>query len=195
MSTYNSKYHQSKSQLAEEEMAIKAAVINPARFDVIYNKYFLSIYKYVLVRVEDTHIADDIVSRVFAKALHKIKQFKFKGYPFSSWLYRIAYNEMNDSFRRKKASRVVQVPMENIHEIMDGDSQEEEIEKEEKIQMVLKAIRTLSQEDVDLLEMRFFEKRPFREIGNILNIKEENAKVKTHRVIKKLKKHFANIKI
>ena len=187
MSAEKSKYHQTADQIKSEEELLKAAAANPARFDVIYNKYFLAIYKYVLVRVEDQHLTDDIVSRVFAKALFKIKQFKFKGLPFSSWLYRIAYNEMNDTFRRKKANRVVQVPLDQVQEFVHHDTIEEQVEKEQQINLLLTSIKALKQAEIDLIEMRFFEKRAFKEIGEILTISEDNAKVKTHRALKKLR--------
>lgn len=187
MSNYNSKYHQTATQIKNEEDQIKDAVKNPAKFDVIYSKYFLAIYKYILVRVEDKHITDDIVSKVFAKALFKLKQYKFKGLPFSSWLYRIAYNEMNDTFRKKSASRVVQVPIDQIGELMDINDQEDQFEKEQRIKQVLNGIKKLNQDEIDLIEMRFFEKRAFKEMGEILKISEDNAKVKTHRALKKLK--------
>ena len=116
MTSTNTKYHQSKSQITTEEQLITAAKKNPQRFDVIYDKYFLAIYKYILVRVENKNMTDEIVSKVFAKALYKLHQYKFKGLPFSSWLYRIAYNEMNDAFRRNKAQRTVQVPLEHLGE-------------------------------------------------------------------------------
>ncbi len=188
MDKEKSKYHQSKSQLETEQLAVEAAVKNPQRFDVLYNKYFLSIYKYVLLRVEGKHLTDDIVSRVFAKALYKIKQYKFKGYPFSSWLFRIAYNEMNDTFRKRKVTRIVQVPVESLQDIVDNDNYEDQLDRDRQLKMLLEGIRKLNQDDIDLIELRFFEKRAFREVGEILNITEDNAKVKTHRVVKKLKK-------
>ena len=38
--------------------------------------------------------------------------------------------------------------------------------------------------------MRFFEKRAFKEIGEILNITENNAKVRTYRVLDEMKKNM-----
>lgn len=188
MSHTKSNYHQSQSQIATEEQQITAAKKNPQRFDVIYNKYFLSIYKYILVRVENTNMTDEIVSKVFAKALHKLHQYKFKGLPFSSWLYRIAYNEMNDAFRRNKAQRTVQVPLDQLGDIMHHEEETDAHVREQQIKMLLNGIGKLNEDEIELLELRYFEKRAFREVGEILNITEENAKVKTHRVVKKLRK-------
>ncbi|MFT6717511.1 MAG: RNA polymerase sigma-70 factor (ECF subfamily) [Saprospiraceae bacterium] len=187
MSYANTKYHQSKSQIATEEQQIVAAKKNPQRFDVIYDKYFLAIYKYILVRVENKNLTDDIVSKVFAKALYKLHQYKFKGLPFSSWLYRIAYNEMNDAFRRNKAHRTVHVPIEQLGDMIQEEDETDAKLREQQIKMLLNGIGKLNKDEIELLELRYFEKRPFREVGEILNITEENAKVKTHRVVKKLR--------
>ena len=54
----------------------------------------------------------------------------------------------------------------------------------ERLAIILKKI---SAADFQLIEMRFFEKRPFNEIGELINITENNAKVKTYRIIQKLK--------
>ncbi|MGZ4055195.1 MAG: RNA polymerase sigma factor, partial [Bacteroidia bacterium] len=46
----------------------------------------------------------------------------------------------------------------------------------------------LPEDELQMIEMRFFEKRSFKEIGEILEITENNAKVKTYRILEKLKK-------
>jgi RNA polymerase sigma-70 factor (ECF subfamily) len=51
-------------------------------------------------------------------------------------------------------------------------------------------LKKISAADFQLIEMRFFEKRPFSEIGELLDITENNAKVKAYRVIQKLKNLF-----
>ena len=48
-------------------------------------------------------------------------------------------------------------------------------------------LRKLKEKDLSLIEMRYFEKRSYREIGEIINVTENNAKVKTFRALQKLK--------
>ncbi len=52
------------------------------------------------------------------------------------------------------------------------------------------AVQTLSMDEVNLLELRFYEQRPFREIGFLLSITENNAKVKTYRLLAKLRQRM-----
>ena len=66
------------------------------------------------------------------------------------------------------------------------DEDQSEINKK----ILFRALGKLKEEPLQLIEMRFFERRSFKEIGEILNITENNAKVKCFRALEKLKKYF-----
>jgi RNA polymerase sigma-70 factor (ECF subfamily) len=59
-----------------------------------------------------------------------------------------------------------------------------------KRQSLANALKKLKKADMEIIEMRFFEKRSFKEIGDILNVTENNAKVKMFRIIRRLKKNM-----
>ena len=59
---------------------------------------------------------------------------------------------------------------------------------------LIKAFNVLSEGEVTLLEMKYFEKRSHQEISEILGITVANAKVKLHRVIKRMKDKMKNIR-
>lgn len=184
MDVAQSKYHQSKDAISREEDQLRAAKKNPAAFAPIYEKYYLQIFRFALQRVANEDVAADVTSQVFAKALLKLKDYKFKGLPFSAWLYRVAQNEIGMIFRERKAERVVNVDTEDLGHIME---EMEEDTHEERMEQVAKALKHLEIQEVELIEMRFFEKRSFAEVGDILEITETNARVKTHRVIQKIR--------
>lgn len=179
-----SKYHQTKEAILQEEKQLRLAMQQPEAFAPIYEKYYLQIFKFVIQRVDDEDVAGDLTSQVFAKALFKLKDYKFKGLPFSAWLYRVAQNEIGMFFRQQKAQRVVNVTTESLGDMMD---EMEEDNHEERLQEVLAAMKKLDVEEVEYLQMRFFEKRSYKEMGEILDITETNARVKTHRVIQKIR--------
>jgi len=179
-----SKYHQTKDQLAAEAEAVEAAKKDPAKFEVLYNKYYEQIFRYLYQRMDEKQEAFDLTSEVFLKAMLNLYRYEFKGVPFSSWLYRIAYNELNQAFRNNKVQRTINIETTNVHEIIE---EMEEDSREEYKPLLKAAINNLSDSDLNLVEMRFFEKRPFKEIGNILEITENNAKVRLYRVLGKLK--------
>ena len=183
----NFAYHQNELVLQEELIIIEKAKMNPQFFAPIYNRYYESIFRYIYKRVDEQEAAFDITSNVFVKALGALNKFEFRGVPFSSWLFRIAKSELYQSFRDKKASRTINIDSVTIVQIVDEICDDQ---SEENRQKLLTSLTLLKENELQLIEMRFFEKRSFREIGEILGLTENNAKVKTFRALVKLKKKF-----
>ena len=181
-------YHQSESQIQKEENILRQAAKNPEAFAEIYEKYYLMIFKFVLQRVENEHMASEIVSDVFAKAIFNLKKYKFKGTPFSAWLFRVAYNEIITNFRKQKKTRTVNIP-DSAWSLLKNDN-EDCNDNTIYINKLMRCLKKLKPHEVTLIEMRFFEDRAFKEIGEILGLTTENARVKTHRALKKLQKTF-----
>jgi len=73
-------------------------------FAQIYEEYFDRIYRYIAVRLGDRTEAEDLTEQVFLNTLESIKSFKWKGTPFSAWLFRIAHNQIVD-YHRKMSKR------------------------------------------------------------------------------------------
>lgn len=183
-------YHHTEDKLMQELQWIKRAKEDPRSFEPLYNKYYEQIFRYIYQRMDDKELAHDITSQVFLKALNNISKYEYRGVPFASWLYRIAKSELYQSFRDQKASRTVNVDTVNLSGMIE--EMEEDVSEEARV-VLLKAISELSDEDVQMIEMRYFEKRSFKEIGEILDITENNAKVKAHRIVQKMKSLFNKI--
>ncbi len=182
-----SRYHQSQQQLLSENDMVEAAKKDPKKFEFLYNKYHEQIFRYVYQRMDDQEMAFDITSQVFLKAMTNLHKYQYRGVPFSSWLYRIAMSEVYQSFKDQKANRTVNVETSNLSDI--ADEMDEETTNELKTALV-QLIGELPEQELQIIEMRYFEKRSYREIGEILDITENNAKVKAYRIVGKLKKWF-----
>ena len=184
-------YHQTVQRIEEELEWIRLAKVNPAHFAPLYKRYHEQIFRYIYLRMEDDEMAYDITSQVFGKAIQHISTYEYRGVPFSSWLYRIAKSELYQSFRDTKARRTV-----NIDTVFSAQIMEEFVEDytDEQRAQLMSALHLLKPNQLQLIEMRYFEKQSFREIGNFLGITENNAKVKTFRTLLKLKTVFLNMK-
>lgn len=190
--TINSHYHHTDAQLNDELVIIEAAKLNPEKFAPLYNKYYKQIFNYLYQRMDCKETAFDVTGQVFLKALTNLTNYQFKGVPFASWLYRIAHNEMMQLFRNLKDKRAVNADISDLKFICEEQS---EPFFEEYLPALKQIISELDEEDLQLVEMRYFEKRPFKEIAEILNTTEGNAKVKMHRIIEKLKVKIKKIKL
>lgn len=117
-----------------------------------------------------------------------IKKYEDRGLPFGAWLYRIALNESNMFFRKKTKSYMVELHEGHVNSILDEiESSNTSIEEQEKL---IEVLNGLNEKDLDLIELRFFQKMPFKEIADIYNITEANAKMKLYRLIEKIKKNL-----
>jgi len=183
--SYNSRYHHTAAQLQEEHLIIEAAKNDPNHFAPLYDKYYKQIFGYLYQRMEDKDTAFDLTAQVFLKALTNIGRYEFKGVPFASWLYRIAHSEMMQLFREQKNRRSINADVGDLRFICE---ETEEFYLEEYIPILKRVITELDADDLQLVELRFFEKRAFKEIGEIMNITENNAKVRMYRVLERLKK-------
>jgi RNA polymerase sigma-70 factor, ECF subfamily len=180
-----SKYHLTREDMQQEQILVDAAKQDPEQFRALYNRYYERIFMYVWQRIDDKEVAHDVTSQVFLKAMQNLYKYEFKGVPFASWLYRIAKSEVYTVLRKQQVQRTV-----NIDSVGMG-SMVQEMEEDpyaEWMPVLSAAVAELEEEDLQMVEMRFFEKRPFREIADILDITENNAKVKTYRILEKLKK-------
>ena len=130
-------------------------------------------------------IAGDVTSVTFMKAMSKIHMYEDRGFPFSSWLYRIASNEVVMHFRRTKRNAEIPIQEQQVKEIMVEI--EEDDHRNSQLQTLLNALNTMPEDQKNLIEWRFFDQMSFKEIGGILDIKEDAAKRRVYRTLDKLK--------
>ncbi len=184
--TSSSRYHVSEETMEQELQVIEASKKNPAAFQPLYEKYYEAIFRYIYQRSDDKEAAFDIAQQVFVKALVHLPCYTFKGVPFSSWLYRIAKSEVYQAIEKNKVHRTINIDIDGLKEMLqEAEADENLIQKEKSLTSCLSQ---LPEQDVQLIEMRFFESRAFKEIGHILELTENNAKVKVYRILEKLKK-------
>lgn len=97
-------------------------------------------------------------------------------------------NECNDFFRKTKRQRLVILEdshAEVLYEEMFGDDAMQELKT--KLPIIL---TQLDEKELQFIELRFLEEKPFKEVAEILGVSENYAKVKTYRVLEKMKKLF-----
>lgn len=183
----NPKYHQTPDRMNEELVWIQRAKEQAEDFGPLYKRYHAKIYSFVYQRMDDRDVASDITSQIFVKALKYIGNYNHQGVPFASWLYRIAKSEVYQYFRDNQQKRYVNVETVQLVELVE-DFEERYSEFDKK--RLVNALKRVKEKDMQLLEMRYFEKRSHKEIGEILGITENNAKIKCFRALEKLKNLF-----
>lgn len=163
---------------------IQKAKEDKTQFGFLYEKYFQQLFIFIFKKVQNEDISGDICSKTFMKAMMNIDKYEDRGFPFSSWLYRIASNEVNLYFRAQKKDITIQINENQVSVI----AQEINLDNnEEQLHLILSKLQELPLEKSQLIEMRFFEELSFKEIGSIFDITEASAKMRVYRVIESLK--------
>jgi RNA polymerase sigma-70 factor (ECF subfamily) len=180
--------------LSEQEILIERARRDPEAFGELYDQFYSQIFGYVLKRVANIEIAQDITSEVFFKALKNLGKYQKRNkVPFSSWLYRIATNNINDYFRKKKHSVL---PLEEISDMISTFNNsaeaevlqaEEELMRQEDFLILHECISKLPIKYQEVITLRFFEKKQDKEIAQILGKPEGTVKSLLHRGLGKLR--------
>lgn len=184
----NLKHTLTEAELQAEWKEVQAAQQNPAHFRGLYNRYYQPIFRFVFTRVLDQEQTADLTAQVFLKAMQHISKYSYKGVPFSAWLYRIALNEINQFFRQNNRRPIVSLEDHHTNDL--AQEMDDKAGFEINLQQLKTVIQQLDPDELIMVELRFFEKRSFKEIGDIIEITENNAKVKMYRLLQKMKKMF-----
>src|SRR4051812_8031571 len=164
-----SKYHATNEDMLQEQVLVESARKDPEQFKGLYNKYYERIFLFVWQRMDDKEAAYDVTSQVFLKAMTSLHKYEFRGVPFASWLYRIAKSEVYTAFRQQQAKRTVNIETSGLGEMME-DMEEDKYAA--YIDILKECVLELEEDDMQFVEMRFFEKRAFKEIADIFGITE-----------------------
>jgi RNA polymerase sigma-70 factor (ECF subfamily) len=136
-----------------------------ARLAGLYEEYYDRIAHYVYVRIGSRAEAEDIAGEVFLKALKSLKSYREQGVPMQVWLFRIAHNLTVDYLRKMDKDRTV--PIDSV--VLPDDNNPADIaEKNIEFERVTRAMKQLTAEQREVINLRFFGGLTSREVADIL---------------------------
>ncbi len=163
-------------------------------FGVLYDRYFDQIFRFTFKRLGGKEeVAGDLTQQVFIKAMANMEKYEDRGLPFSSWLYRIAQNEVSMFFRQQSKNYVVPVDENRIQDLASEAHISSYMSMDEQAKLI-EMLNTLEEEHMDLIELRFFQEMSFKQIADIYGITEANAKMRTYRILERIGKIWKDSK-
>ncbi|MDD3049848.1 MAG: sigma-70 family RNA polymerase sigma factor [Candidatus Cloacimonetes bacterium] len=174
-----------------ESELVKKATSNVKDFAVLFTHYYPRINNFVYHRIQSDSDKDEIVSNVFFNAMNNLTKFRFFDSitcGFSSWLYRIAINEISTHYRRKarelkiSARKHIDMQFDDVPEISND------------YELVKKIMKQFSMEDQNLLALKYFEKLSYKELSEIFKKSEGALKVRVHRLLNQIRDHISEMK-
>jgi len=151
-------------------------------FGELYSIYLDRIYRYVFYQVHNKVTAEDLTEEIFMKAWRGIGKYRWKGQPFSAWLYRIAHNHVIDYFRTSRQHQPLdwEIPA-------DGDQPQQELETKQIQQSLLRAISSLPQQQKQVITLKFIEDLDNRTIEHIMGKSQGAIRVMQMRALAALR--------
>lgn len=183
--------------LEEEKQLLQQIQKDPEKFGVIFDAWYKPIFNYIVRRVADYDISKDIAAECFLKAFLNIQSFTWKGISLSSWLYRIATNEINYYYRQNKKyiTSLNQLLQDGGTDVTDQSEYlnekqllEKELERHNEYKRVQQSLIQLDIKYQEVLSLRYFEKKSILEMADILNKNEGTIKSLLSRGTGKLRK-------
>ncbi len=169
----------------EESLVQRAKQRDEAAFAQLYEEYFDKIYRYVTIRIGDKMEAEDITQQVFLNAIKAISSFKWKGVPFSAWLFRIAHNQVVDYLRKSK--KRVSVPLEESMVASDADPKEA-FERKLNIERLVSATKKLTSAQQEVISLRFAGEMSVAQVAKVMGRSEGAIKALQHSAVVALRR-------
>lgn len=173
--------------MKKEESYIIKEILNgkTEQYEYFLDRYGQPVFVLVDRIVSCQEDAEELTQDVFLKAFQQLSSFKAES-SFSTWIYRIATN-LAISAVRKKRNDVLRLDDSVFANLSDTQVDEAlEDDSEEQMERLQQAMNQLEADERALITLYYLEEKPLAEVAFILGMTEGNAKVKLHRIRKKL---------
>ena len=173
--------------MKKEESHIIKEILNgkTEQYEYFLDRYGQQVFVLVDRIVSCQEDAEELTQDVFLKAFQQLSSFKAES-SFSTWIYRIATNVAISAVRKKRndALRLDDSVFANLSDTQVDEALEDD--SEEQMERLQQAMNQLEADERALITLYYLEEKPLAEVAFILGMTEGNAKVKLHRIRKKL---------
>ena len=163
-------------------LVIAAQQNDHAAFDALYNHYADALFRYLYARCSDQHLAEELLGELWVRVVERIGSFKLPAsggeLAFTGWLYRIAANLATDHHRRRRPAVSLSEQWHSEH-----PAPVELAERAEAQSAVTAALGTLTEEQREVIHLRFFEERSSAEVAALTGRTTGAVKALQHRAL------------
>lgn len=158
-------------------------------FGFLYKEYYQRIYRYCRISLYNDITAEDVCQETFLRAWKSLPSFIITEQgTFQAFLYRIARNLIIDLSRKKK-----EFSLAAYEEIESDEDHVESLGRKEDIAKVQQALAKLDEKDRQIIILRYFEELSHADVAKVIGIKEGALRVRTMRLLEKLKGELNNL--
>jgi RNA polymerase sigma-70 factor (ECF subfamily) len=174
------------AELSDEIIMKRVKEGNLAELSVLFERYHLRLYNFMLRLTFDRSASQDLTQNLFYRIIKYRHTFK-EDHSFKSWIYQLARNIHVDFCKQqqKATERITQV-----EEYNENFAEEKEGFNEEEYDKLDRAMARLTPEQKEILVLSRFQGMKYEEISSIRDLSVPAIKVQVHRAIKQLREHY-----
>jgi RNA polymerase sigma-70 factor, ECF subfamily len=163
----------------------KAQEGDASAFGGLYDRYVDVVFRYVLVRVGDRTLAEDVTSETFLRAFRRIASISYQGRDVGAWFVTIARNIVLDHVKSSRFRLEVATADPD-----DGRSTESGPENQVLTQLthreLLRCVAQLGDDQRECIVLRFLQGLSVSETANVMRRNEGAVKALQHRAVRRL---------
>ena len=172
---------------AVERLVAAAKAGDPEAFGSLFDVYYGPVYRYVASRVGRPSDAEDLAQLVFVKVLEALPRYEMRGVPFGGWLFRLARNVVIDHVRTRREHVTLDVIVEKS---TDDQGPDELAVLRQELDSIAYALRRLTPEQREAVELRFFAGLSAREAAEAMGRQEGTVRGLQFRAIAALRREL-----
>lgn len=157
-----------------------------ADFEVLVSEYERPLLRYVGLIVYDRDAAQDVVQDAFIRLFRKWPEEMAPSARLSSWLYRVAHNLAVDYLRKESRLHLLHRRHAEDHEDSAPPDRGRAFRISEEAEKAVGALRGLSLREQQLVVLKVFEEKSYKEISQITGLTVSNVGYILHHAMKKM---------
>lgn len=163
-------------------------------FEAFYRRHFDAVRRFVVRRVDDPHLAADLIADVFLAAIDSAPSYRPSIGDPRRWLYGVARNVVAGE-RRRSARELRATTRISGRALVDSDDLAdllERIDAEAQARRLYEAMDQLSDDDRGLMELVALEGLSVRDAAKLLGLSQVAARVRLHRARRALQSRLGH---
>ncbi len=171
------------------------AITDEFAFTELYKYFFPRVYKYLMMKTSNSEIADEIISKTFLKMYEHLSDYDEKKAAFSTWLYRIAENELKMFWRSNQYRNDKE---EDWDENFDAaapeyDEPEKQVLEKERQEKIRAAMEKLSERERKIIQLTYWLNYTPKKIAELMDMTPNHVSVTLKRAKSNLKKYLGDV--
>src|ERR671922_1696899 len=168
---------------SDEVLIGRIATGDRLAMQVLYARYHVRVFRFVVRLVRDESTAEDLISEVFLDVWRQADRFEGRS-AVSTWLLAIARYKALSALRRRPDEELDEEAAAAIEDT--ADNPEVALEKKDKGEILRKCLTALSPEHREIIDLVYYHEKSVEEVAEIVGIPENTVKTRMFYARKKL---------